>query len=49
MHRVSILGNHFGPAYTAGQAPTAGTPASGGKKESLTVTDNRTGIEKILD
>lgn len=42
MHRLSVLGYHFEPAYTAGQAPATPAPA-GGKKDSLTVTDNRTG------
>ena len=42
MHRLSALGSHFEPAYTAGQAPATPAPA-GGKKDSLSVVDNRTG------
>jgi citrate synthase len=41
MHRVSLLNNQFEPALTSNAAaPTA--PATG-KKDSLSVTDNRTG------
>jgi hypothetical protein len=41
MHRLQTLGAHFEPAYTAAQA----TPAAsvGGKKDTLSIVDNRTG------
>lgn len=41
MHRLQTLGAHFEPAFTAAQA----TPAAptGDKKDTLSVTDNRTG------
>lgn len=50
MHRLSLLDNQFEAAYTAGvvatpvAAPVA-APAQvpGEKKDSLSVTDNRTG------
>ena len=39
MHRISLLGNHFDSALLAAQE--AAKPA--GKKDSLSVVDNRTG------
>lgn len=46
MHRLSLLGNQFEPALenqltTATAAPAQAAP--GGKKDSLSVVDNRTG------
>jgi len=46
MHRISVLGSHFEPAYLAGTEPAKPAPA-GGIKDSLSVTDNRTGKGKI--
>jgi hypothetical protein len=40
MHRLSLLGNQFEPALE-NQATTQA--AAGTKKDSLSVTDNRTG------
>ena len=43
MHRLQTLGAHFEPVFTAAtSAPTDG------KKDTLSVTDNRTGKNKML-
>jgi hypothetical protein len=41
MHRVSLLNNQFEPALTSNAA--APTAPGTGKRDSLSVTDNRTG------
>jgi len=40
MHRLSLLDNQFEPALTAAQAEA---PVPFEKKDTLSVTDNRTG------
>ena len=51
MHRLSLITNQFEPQYTAGTtaaaAVAAATPTSGTTKDSLSVTDNRTGMKTI--
>ncbi len=49
MHRLHSLGNHFEPAFTAAaNAPPAAPPTTTGKKDSLSVVDNRTGTYFII-
>ena len=43
MHRLQSLGNHFEPAFTAAANAPPAAPTTG-KKDSLSVVDNRTGI-----